>query len=183
MLKKVFNYQFPSIFLVLFSGCSATQQQAQKETAKSQHLAMGTVIIQPLPTEKVPALEKKSDQYYTVFNQQKFWTKLPDIRVGVAVFNIQLNEYAFVTNKVVAVLKDSSRFREDMYLEALGAKSKFVTPDKVNFHFIAHSVVEFSFTNKKVNMLEMYQVISAMPNVAQTELLLQYRDKNSPSQF
>lgn len=183
MLTKVFNYQFFIVFLWILSGCSLTPRQTELSTAKIPDLVLNSGTEKPLKSQSLPHHYLQSDLYYHAFNQQKFRTTVPSILVGVEVFDMSLNSYAHVTNKVVAVLKDSSQFDEGVFFDVLASKSKFSTHDKVVFNFVANSVVEFTFIHKKVNMLTMYQIISAMPNVAQTELLLQYRDKNSPSQF
>lgn len=171
------------VCLLVLAGCAKSQpvSVANNKTAPTAEIKSSPLKIARKNT--MDAKKGKQEKYYYIINNQKFRATASAINAGVKVFDMQLHSYAFVTNKVVAVLKDSSQFKENDVTQALVTNSKIVTNGDVNFHFVADGVVEISCQNKRANMLQMYKTISAMPNVTQAELILQYQGRISPQEY
>lgn len=183
MLNKKYIIHVFTLILLIVSGCSQTQQQGSTRASKVQKPMIDSSPAKPARKEKLHTQNKKTEKRYYVFNKQKFSATEPVIKAGVKVFDMQLNTYAHVTNKVVAVLKDSSQFREKLVLQELVTNSNFVTNGNVDFRFVTNGVVEIIFKHKQTNMLEMYKTVAEMKNVTQAELLLQYQSRITAQEY
>ena len=163
--------------LVVLAGCAQSQPEESANTKTGQTSEIKSSPLKITKKSQMEAKKGKTARRYFAFNNQKFRTAAHSIKAGVKVFDGQLNSYAYVTNKVVAVLADSSQFKEKAVMQALVTNSKIVTNVNVDFHFVTDGVVEIIFKNRQTDMLAMYKVISALPNVSQAELLLKYQGR------
>gem|GEM_PF-5436674 len=170
-------YQLFMASLLVLAGCAQSQPDESANTKTGQMSEIKSSPLNIPQKSNMEAKKGKTDKRYFAFNNQKFRTGARSIKAGVKVFDGQLNSYAYVTNKVVAVLVDSSQFKEKTLMQALVTNSKIVTNANVDFHFVTDGVVEIIFKNRQVDMLAMYKVISALPNVSQAELLLKYQGR------
>ncbi len=175
-----------SIFLLgLLVSCNDQQTSDHSSEPKSneQKPAGGTppkILKDNVDAVKNNAEGKGESVVKSVLlNAGKFQYQSSQITSGTRVFDVQLQEYAVVTNRIVVVLNGAAVAGKSIAPEAL--QSRLGT--KTSIRPLANNVYEISFSGSETDMYKQYQTLLNLEGVSKTELQLQYGSRDQQAEY
>lgn len=159
-MNKLFGVPGLMALFVLLTACESSPTLPQGDEAKQE-----IVNEKPVKKNSQRKLSGMGNEFSLLINKGKFRYEGGELHSGDRVFDVQLNQWAVVTNEIVIVLFEDNEDIPRQYLEAHN--------QAVSYHKLANAIYGLRF-DKSQDLLFHYKALQQNQLVKQLELQLRY---------
>lgn len=183
-MGSIFKTKLGACFLaVMVTGCTTQNEEqnlSDSESGSDENVSAYTSLtVKKEQTKVPPSIEKQQAMKTLLINAGKYQLQSETLIPGSKVKDLQLQENAVVTNKIVVVVNSQ------MSTQAV------VTPELIKSRIdgnplvkkLASSVFEISFSDSTTDMYKQYQTLLSLDGVSKVELQLKYGPRDQRAEY